>query len=295
MNVSDVGMPYIDVVLKLLDQGDPDVTKVFGRHVHWGYWENPRDSNGSLEDFALASERMCEMIFSAINPKESDQILDVGCGFGGTISSLNERYAGISLTGVNIDVRQIERARMQVAPMNQNNITFTQGDASQLPIKDSSIDIVMAIECIFHFPSRARFFDEACRVLRPGGLLFVSDLVPTQILAKSKKLVLPWLRPMLSQTFGSMDNECTFADYDLLASSRGMAKEFSRDVTRNIMPTHGILRELMERKEPQVYSLQKGQNITVEWLCGTGLLRYAFMGWRLDNQKQDVTFTVNTQ
>jgi cyclopropane fatty-acyl-phospholipid synthase-like methyltransferase len=36
--------------------------------------------------------------------------VDVGCGFGGTIASLNEHFSDLQLTGVNIDLRQLDRA-----------------------------------------------------------------------------------------------------------------------------------------------------------------------------------------
>jgi SAM-dependent methyltransferase len=56
-------------------------------------------------------------------------------------------------------------------------------DATRLPLRDASVDGVISVEAAFHFPSRAAFFAEGVRVLRPGGVLTMSD-IPTQRLPR---------------------------------------------------------------------------------------------------------------
>ncbi len=89
------------------------------------------------------------------------RILDVGCGFGGTIDHLDERLDGCELVGLNIDRRQLARARALVTPRRDNTVDFVAGDACRLPFADASFDFLSAVECAFHFPSRKQFFREA--------------------------------------------------------------------------------------------------------------------------------------
>src|SRR5438034_5931485 len=72
----------------------------------------------------------------------------------------------------------------------------SEADACALPFPDASFDRVLAVECIFHFPSRLRFLKEAARVLKPGGrseehtseLQSHSDLVCRLLLEKKNIL-----------------------------------------------------------------------------------------------------------
>ena len=121
-----VNLPYFDLVLQRLEESDPEFEIAFGRHVHWGYWADPSRAVQTAEDYALAAEALSQQVYSAANVADGQQILDVGCGFGGTIASLNENFCDLNLVGVNIDERQLERARLKVAAQNGNRIEFSE-------------------------------------------------------------------------------------------------------------------------------------------------------------------------
>jgi SAM-dependent methyltransferase len=81
-----------------------------------------------------------------------------------------------SLTAVNITLSQLVSGRDRLAEAGARPLN---ADATSLPIRDDSMDGIISVEAAFHFSSRARFFDESLRVLRPGGVLTMSD-IPTQ-------------------------------------------------------------------------------------------------------------------
>ncbi|MGB3511447.1 MAG: methyltransferase domain-containing protein [Microcoleaceae cyanobacterium] len=271
MSKAEINLPYFDKILANLQD---EVTKTtFGNHVHWGYWENPNFAQNTAQDFAIAAEKLSQKVYRAADIKDGISILDVGCGFGGTTASINNNYSGVKLTGLNIDERQLDIARKQVHPRGDNSIEFVQGDATKIPFPDNSFDVVLAVECIFHFPSRAAFFQEAKRVLKPGGKIAFSDFVPTRILYFFEPVVRFFLKDLGAGTYGNV-NFFTLTNYQSLAKKNGLSSFQVEDITFNTLPTYTILKQLSVLSSSPA---DRTTNNIFEWMTKLGLLRYLIL------------------
>jgi SAM-dependent methyltransferase len=264
-------LPYFDYLLDLLDQGQTAVERSFGRHVHWGYWQKPELAELTPDDFAAAAEALTGELCGAGRIGNGLRVLDAGCGFGGTLAHINEHYSNMKLTGLNLDGRQLQRARKLTAPEPGNTVEFVQGDACRLPFPDRCFDVILAVECIFHFPSRERFFREALRVLARGGYLAISDFIPAPSIVPFAKIRLP---ERLSRGFyGRCNVQYTDRDYRRLAEQTRFDVSIARDITAHTLPTYAYLRRLA--RETSVYNgFAMIETATLELLSRLKLMNY---------------------
>lgn len=276
MSKVEINLPYFDKILANLEN---EATKaIFGNHVHWGYWENPNLAQNTPQDFAIATEKLAQKVYQTANLKDGISILDVGCGFGGTTASINNYYSGVKITGLNIDERQLNIARKQIQPRGNNSIEFVLGDATQIPFPDNSFDVVLAVECIFHFPSRAAFFQEAKRVLKPGGKIAFSDFVPTAIINFFEPLVRLFLQDLGAKTYGNV-NFFTLTSYQNLAQQIGFNNFQIEDITFNTLPTYTILKKFPILSNS---AADRKTNNILEWVTRLGLLRYLILSVKVE-------------
>lgn len=290
VNEPSPSLPYVSVIMDLLQEGHPRFSAAFGRHIHWGYWPDPSRASRTDDDFATATGAMSRRVCDVAEIGDGLSILDVGCGVGGVVSDINERFSGVRLVGLNIDRRQVEWASQRILPLTGNSIRFVQGDACRLDFEDGEFDRVLAVECIFHFPSRDRFFAEAGRVLKPGGVLAVSDFVPVAPLAAPLKLLdRLFTSEQMIEIYGKADTFCSLPAYRQLATRHGFVLATDEDITRNTLPSYPYVCDLLLEltRRPQADEAFKASTSLVakslrrfETLARSGAMRYRILAFR---------------
>ena len=265
-------LPYFDLLIDERQAGG-ETGQLWERQVHWGYWEEPKAAAGTRADYFAAMEHMNGVLLKAGKVVDGQRLLDVGCGFGGTIQQINAGNSGMQLTGLNIDPRQLAAAETQTEAANGNHIAWVEGDACQLLFEDNSFDRVLAVECIFHFPSRERFLAEAARVLKPGGYLAVSDFVPTMPVF-GKTPIWTVIRSRIAKSYGTLGS-LPLRSYKAMGKRAGLELDANRNIRKNTLPTYPFLIQFFrEQGSADAQKIMIVGTRWMKWLSKMGLIQY---------------------
>ena len=111
-----------------------------------------------------------QLLVSEIVLSENENVLDVACGNGSFLNALNSKTP-INGFGIDIADKMIKNA----AAINPGMILQTAG-CEAIPYDDGLMDVITVCAAYHHFPDPAAFANEAKRVLKPQGRIYIAEI-----------------------------------------------------------------------------------------------------------------------
>ena len=237
----------------------------WGDHIHHGLF---MDSESPAE----AQLKMLSHCLEILGLRGGEEVLDVGCGHGGTLIYLAQQF-GCSGTGLTISPKQARIANENAARASLGNrLSFVIGDADSFSFPADGFDVVWVMESSEHFQDKAGFFRNVAPTLRPGGKLLLAAWTASMQMPRVAEVARLFLCPELWTT----------EHYELAIESAGLNVAYTEDLSANVMHTWEICRERVAMANPVLKLMPR---VVQEFAAGMDLILEAY-------RSGDLTYTI---
>lgn len=210
--------------------------RFWGEHIHHGWWDDG-------ESLAEAQEKLVRRLAEAAAIPRSAEVLDVGCGLGGSSLWL-ARELGCSVRGITLSPVQVEIATRRAREAGlDDRVQFERADAESLELEPESYDVVWSVECMEHQFDKPRFIARAAQALKPGGSLALCTWLGMPESPAQRTLVDQVCHGMLCPSLGSREDCVRWFE------AAGLEAVRADDVTAKVARTWELARAVLDRVE----------------------------------------------
>ena len=133
----------------------------------------------AVDEFHIGGRQASEGFVGQLGLREDHHVLDVGCGVGGTARFI-AATTGARVSGLDLTPEFVETGRVLCAWVGQEDrVALHQGSALAMPFEAGGFDAATMLHVGMNIPDKAALFTEVARVLEPGGVFGVYDIMQT--------------------------------------------------------------------------------------------------------------------
>lgn len=230
--------PLSDQIQSFYDASSGLWEEIWGEHMHHGYY----GPTGTVrKDRRQAQIDLIDECLRWADVTQAAEILDCGCGIGGSALELATRF-NARVTGITLSPVQAKRAteRAEAAGLAGDSAPCAQfqvANALQTPFADESFDFIWSMESGEHMPNKAGFLQECHRLLKPGGKLLMVTWChrPTDSLAgpltAAERGQLDWIYRVYGLPY-----VLSLPEYQTLAENTGFQQVQTADWSQAVAP-----------------------------------------------------------
>lgn len=238
----------------------------WGDHLHHGLFET------GVESPEAAQVKMLDHCVQSLNLHGGEQVLDAGCGHGGTLLYLAEKVNCEGL-GLTLSPKQA-RIAQQKALRAGRKLTFLVEDVENFSFPPGHFDLVWAMESTEHFADKSKFLRNVNTALRADGKLLLAAWTGSMSSARVADVARAFLCPEL----------WTPEEYQAAIESAGMKVKFCEDLTTKVVRTWEICLQQARSAGPVVKLMPRAVR---EFVAGIEIILDAY-------KSGDLTYTVLT-
>ncbi len=157
-----------------------------------------------VDEFHIGGRMATRSFLDQIGIRPEDHVLDVGCGIGGA-SRFAARTYGCQVTGMDLTEEYVETGNTLCSWLGlENRVKLSQGNALAMNLPDATVDKAFMLHVGMNIPDKASLAMEVWRVLRPGGVFGIYDIM--EVGGDQLKYPVPWATVAKASSLASPAN-----------------------------------------------------------------------------------------